>query len=95
MLAEVDITTETEGSHNWLFEANVFAGGRLHRLELTLSFQDYDLWSHGRVAPSRVAAAVVRYLLERADADAIAERFDCATLRRTFPEIDAELPAQL
>ena len=95
MLAEVDITTETEGAHNWAFQADVFAGGRLHKLDVTLSFQDYDLWSHGRVPPSRVAAACVRYLLERADAADIAEAFDCATLRRTFPEIDAELPTTL
>ena len=95
MLAEVDIETETETATNWLFGVSVFAGGRVHRLQVTLGFQDYDLWSRGRVAPSRVAEACVRFLLQRAEADDLSAAFDCAALRRTFPEIDTELPHTL
>ena len=95
MLAEIDIETETEHDTYWAYVVSVFAGGRVHKFDVRLSFQDYDLWSRGRVAPSRVADACVRYLLERADAADLAEQFDCATLRRSYPELDAELPAML
>ncbi len=91
--AEVEIGTETEAATHWSYAVRVFSEGRTREHRVTLSFQDYDLWSHGRVAPSRVVEACFVFLLERESAAEILERFDCAVIRRYFPEVDKELPA--
>lgn len=92
-MAEVEVHIETEASTHWSYGVRVFAEGRTREHRVTLSFQDYDLWCHGRVAPSRVVEACFGFLLERESADEILERFDCAVIRRYFPEVDTELPA--
>lgn len=91
-MAEIEIGTETEGDSGWTYEVRVFDSGRTHDYEITLSFSDYDLWSHGRVAPSRVVDAVFRFLLQNESATAILSRFDCSLIRRYFPKVDRELP---
>ncbi|MEM7682266.1 MAG: hypothetical protein AAF288_09960 [Planctomycetota bacterium] len=90
---EIEIGQEDEGPSNWAYQVRVFAQGRTHDYRVTLSFQDYDLWSRGRVAPERVAKAAFAFLLEREPADAILPKFDCSVIRRYFPEVDRELPA--
>lgn len=91
-MPEIEIGTETEESNRWTYDVRVFDSGRTHDYEVTLSFQDYDHWSHGRVPPSRVVDAAFRFLLEREPASAILDRFDCSVIRRYFPEVDQELP---
>src|SRR5690606_3515059 len=87
-LMTIDIGTETEGSNHWSYEVRVTQNGRAHDFHVTLSWADYDLWSHGRVAPQRVVRAAFEFLLEREAADAILPRFDCSVIRRYFPEVD-------
>ncbi len=94
-MAEIEIVTETEASGHWAFEARVFDAGRTHDYQVTLSFQDYDLWSHGRVAPSRVVEAAFEFLLENEPATSIMSRFDCSVIRRYFPHVDQELPKRI
>lgn len=94
-MAEIEIVTETEQTGNWSYQVRVFGDGRTHDYAVTLSFQDYDLWSRGRVAPSRVVEAVFEFLLRREPADSILARFDCSVVRRYFPGVDKELPATL
>ena len=62
---------------------------------MTLSFQDYDHWSHGRVPPSRVVEAAFEYLLDHEGPNEIMKKFDCSVIRRYFPEVDGELPGRL
>ena len=98
MLGEFEIGEEDEQDHQWSYAVNVFAGGRLRAMTVTLSYQDYDLWSRGRVAPSRVVEACLAYLLEAGGSGTaadLASSFDCSTLRRTFPTLDEELPQRL
>lgn len=92
-MAEIEVGTETETATHWSYDVRVFDQGRAHSHTVTLSFQDYDLWSHGRVSPSRVVDACFRFLLDREPADDIMEKFDCSVIRRYFPEVDKELPA--
>lgn len=91
-MAEIEIGQETEGTNRWSYKVNVFDAGKRHTYDVTLSFQDYDLWSHGSLAPSKVVEKAFRFLLERESADEIMSRFDCSVIRRYFPEVDAELP---
>ena len=94
-MAEIEIVTESEQGSSWLYAVRVFEGGRTHEYDVTLSFADYDLWSRGRVAPSRVVEAAFEYLLDQEPASSIMSRFDCSVIRRYFPGVDQELPTRL
>lgn len=91
-MAEIEIGPETEGANHWSYDVRVFENGRTHDYKVTLSFQDYDHWSHGRVAPSQVVRAAFAFLLDREPAGAILSQFDCSVIRRYFPEVDEQLP---
>ena len=62
---------------------------------MTLSWSDYDLWSHGRVAPEKAVHAAFKFLLAHEPAMSILARFDCSLIRRYFPNVDRELPSLL
>jgi len=94
-MPEIEVGTESESTTHWSYEVRVFDQGRAHRYDVTLSFQDYDLWSRGRVAPSRVVEAAFEFLLDNEPAASIMARFDCSVIRRYFPKVDQELPKRL
>lgn len=94
-MAEIEIGEETEASNHWAYAVSVFADGRKHDYAVTLSFQDYDLWSRGRVSPSRVVEAAFKFLLANESAGSIMSKFDCSVIRRYFPEVDQALPEML
>ncbi|MFI4861200.1 MAG: hypothetical protein ACIAXF_11005 [Phycisphaerales bacterium JB063] len=94
-MAEIEVGQETETARHWAYDVRVFEGGRTYDYAVTLSFQDYDLWSRGRVAPSRVVEACFEYLLTNEGAKDISPKFDCSVIRRYFPSVDAELPKLL
>ena len=94
-MADIEVGVETEHATHWSYEVRVFADGRTHDYAVTLSFQDYDLWSRGRVSPSRVIESAFKYLLANEPATAIMDKFDCSVIRRYFPKVDQELPGML
>ncbi|MEO1237473.1 MAG: hypothetical protein AAFX76_11860 [Planctomycetota bacterium] len=94
-MAEIEVGPETEGDASWSYEVTVFDAGRAHRFSVTLGFQDYDLWSRGRVSPSRVVEAAFEFLLANEPAGAILSKFDCSVIRRYFPAVDEELPKRI
>ncbi len=94
-MAEIDVKTETDSSRGWRFTVEVNDDGRTHEYTVDLSWSDYDHWSHGRVAPEKVVHHAFRFLLQREPASAILSKFDCAVIRRYFPEVDRELPGML
>lgn len=94
-MADIEVSDESEHSNHWAYAVSVFDGGRKHDYAVTLSFQDYDLWSRGRVAPSRVVEAAFSFLLENEPASSIMPKFDCSVIRRYFPDVDRELPEML
>jgi hypothetical protein len=94
-MAQIEIGTETEGDNRWSYDVTVRDGGQAYAFQVTLSWSDYDLWSHGRVAPEKVVRAAFEFLLGREPASSILTRFDCAVIRRYFPEVDSELPGML
>ena len=94
-MADIEIGQETEAANHWSYDVRVFDSGRTHDYKVTLSFQDYDHWSHGRVAPSQVVRAAFAFLLDREPASAILSKFDCSVIRRYFPEVDTQLSKYL
>ena len=64
------------------------------RHEVSLSWVDYEHWSHGRVAPERVARAVVESLID-AQWLPLPPRFDAATARRWLAHLDDAVRARL
>jgi hypothetical protein len=91
-MPRIEIVTETEGTNCWSYHVRVGSGAADHDFHVSLSWADYDLWCHGRVAPQNVVHAAFEFLLDREEVTAILPRFDCALIRRYFPEIDRQLP---
>ncbi|MEE9405366.1 MAG: hypothetical protein V3V20_10765 [Algisphaera sp.] len=94
-MPDIDLGPETESTTGWCYETSVFTHGRVHRCFLTLSFQDYDLWCRGQHKPARVAQAALQFWLEHHPTDPLPTRLDCATLRRSLPQVDTELPGRV
>ena len=94
-MADIEIGTETEGERQWSYDVTVYDGGKTHTFTVTLSFQDYDHWSRGRVAPSQVVHKAFEFLLEREPATSILSKFDCSVIRRYFPDVDDVLPKMI
>lgn len=90
-MAEISIDTETEGPDKWTYDICVTESKRTHRYTVTLSWSDYDLWSHGRVRPEKVVRAAFEFLLQKKSTSNITTKFDCSLIRRYFPEVDQEL----
>jgi hypothetical protein len=91
-MSTITIGVETEGNNHWSYQVQVQEDGARYDYQVTLSWSDYDLWSHGRKAPQYVVRAVFEFLLARGGAKDILPRFDCATVRRRFPDADEQLP---
>lgn len=94
-MAQITIKTEQESNRGWAFVVELSDNGSTQEYDVTLSWSDYDLWSHGRIAPERVVKAAFEFLLDNEPASSIMSRFDCAVIRRYFPHVDAELPKRL
>jgi hypothetical protein len=88
----VHVKSEVQMPRGWKFAVEIGEGSRMHGYEVTLSWSDYDLWSHGRVGPERVVKAAFEFLLQREPAGEILSKFDCAAIRRFFTDVDRELP---
>lgn len=90
-MADIEIVSETEQANAWAFHVRVFDGGKKHDYRVTLSWVDYDLWCRGRIAPQKVVHGAFLFLLKHEPADAILSSFDCAIIRRYFPQVDHEI----
>ncbi len=88
----ITIGQEQEAPGQWLFEVSVVAHSTRYDYRVTLGWNDYDLWSRGRIPPSQVVYRLFEFLLKREPAQAILSRFDCSLVRRYFPEVDRLLP---
>ena len=94
-MPEIEIKTETELGRSWRYEVSVFHEGRHHEYQVTLNWAEYDLWGRGQFSPQRVVKAAFDFLLEREPPSMIMSSFDCAVIRRYFPEVDKTLPGMI
>ena len=95
-VTKIDVKTEEDSPRGWAFGVELEDdAGQAHSYSVTLNWSDYDLWSRGQVAPERVVRAAFEFLLQREPTASILPKFDCAIIRRYFPEVDHELPKLL
>ena len=94
-MVTINVKTETDTARGWVFCVDLEDGDETHSFDVSLSWPDYDHWSHGRVAPERVVMAAFEFLLKREPISSIMPKFDCAVIRRYFNDVDAELPKML
>ncbi len=95
-MAEIEIKKETRHDRKWEYEAEITDQGSRYVFHITLNWAEYNHWcKSGDEQPQRVVEALLRFLLEREPASAIMSRFDCAIVRRFFPEVDERLPRMI
>lgn len=90
----VHVRSETDIPQGWRYLVEVEReGGARSTHRLRLAWVDHNFWTGERpIPPSRVAQAVVEYLLAARPDDDLPDRFDAAMARRWAPAIDRELP---
>lgn len=91
-MAKIEVQTEEETGRGWIYHAIADHGGRKSEHSVKLAWVDHELWSGGRVPPSRVIEALLDYLFERGHE--VPAAFDAAMARRWFPDVDRELPGR-
>ena len=94
-MTQIEVKHEVEGRNEWRYKVTLTDDGTTYNYDVSLNWQDYDLWTRGRVAPNRVIHAAFTFLLEREPASSIMSKFDCSVIRRYLPQVDAELPKLL
>lgn len=91
-MATIHIGEESELTNCWQYEVQVTTRRNTYDFTVRLNWSDYDHWSHGRVSPSVVVHAVMRFILDKQPPEEMAQQFDCAKLRMMYPEMDEALP---
>ncbi|MCC6322752.1 MAG: hypothetical protein IT438_15090 [Phycisphaerales bacterium] len=94
-ITEVSVQTEREVDRGWVFEVVVHRGESQARHDVSLSWVDYEHWSHGAAAPERVAKAVVECLVALDPSRTLPRAFDAATARRWAAGFDERLRDRL
>lgn len=88
----IDVRTEQELGRGWVYAVAVSRpDGNETEHTVSLAWVDHEFWCGGTLPPSKVIEAVVRYLVEREHERPLPARFDAATARRWFPDIDREI----
>jgi len=92
-VAAFDIQREEEIESAWRFTVQVTGaeGASPATLTFTLSWADYEHWSHGTERPSDVARQVLEFVLAHRPLRDLPDRLDASTVRRWWPEIDRAL----
>ncbi|MCK4873854.1 MAG: hypothetical protein KAS72_14130 [Phycisphaerales bacterium] len=95
-MTRIHVLTETDQPNGWRFEVKLADdAGSPTKHVVTLSWQDYDLWSRGAARPERVVTSLFTFLLQHEPKEQILREFDAAVVRRYFPEVDKRLPGLL
>lgn len=101
-MAKVTVESETPGDRGWVFRIVVERGWAppnppppRTEHEVTLSWVDYEYWSHGSAAPEQVARRVVEALLREDPFRELPGSFDASTARRWMRSLDATMEALL
>lgn len=88
----VDVRTEEQTPRGWSYGITISRpGGTDSEHAVTLSWADHEYWCGGTLPPSKVVESVMTYLLAREAERPIPARFDAATARRWFPDLDREI----
>lgn len=91
-VAEIEIQTEEESGRGWVYHASIDRLGKKTEHVVSLAWVDHELWSGGRVPPSKVMEALIAFVIEQGHE--VPANFDAATVRRWLPVVDRELPGR-
>jgi len=95
-VAPIVVESEEEAGEGWRFVVRIVPTDGLRRqirIEMTLSWADYDFWSGGMRSPSDVAIDVMKFIVARSKESEfeIPGRFDASIICRLFPCADDAL----
>lgn len=91
-VTRIEVQTETEQPRGWWYVVKMHhADGSVTDHDVSLDWSDHELWSGGRLAPSKVVEMVLEYAIEHAPAQKWPRKFDCARVRRWCPAMDREV----
>lgn len=101
-MAKVTVESENPGDRGWIFVVVVERDSAppnppppRTEHEVTLSWVDYEYWSHGAAAPEQVARTVVEALLRDDPFRELPAAFDASTARRWMRSLDATMETLL
>jgi hypothetical protein len=94
-VASIRVETEQETDQGWTYQVRIERDGRATTHTITLAWVDCEHWAGGRYPPSRVIEALVGLLVERESQRPIPDKFDAATARRWWPDLDGLLRSQI
>ncbi len=80
----VAVENERSTPRGWVFDVILSprSAGPSDRREVSLSWADYEYWSHGAASPARVVEVVMLAVAELLPDAELPARFDASTLRR-------------
>lgn len=85
----VEVHEERAVDRGWSFRVTVAGqGAAVHEMTLTLSWHDYEHWSHGSAAPAHVARIALEAAAQAGALESPPRRLDASTLRRMTPGLD-------
>lgn len=97
-MPRVRVAEERETAQGWRFDVLLEGetdGDERGRIEVRLSFVDYDHISGGSASPARVVEALVAALLDRGRLDELGGSFDVAKAARLSDDMVAALRERL
>ncbi|MFG0292733.1 MAG: hypothetical protein ACIAQF_09950 [Phycisphaerales bacterium JB065] len=86
---------ESETPSGWRFIGEVESGEIRRRIEMVVSWADYEYWGRGLVRPIDVARSLLRVAIRTETLNELPEKFDAARLRRTVERFDELVRAEL
>ena len=95
-MAKVTVQDEQEEERGWSYEVVLRrADGAETTHRISLSWADHEYWTGGATPPSRIVERLAQIALAREADREIPERFDAATARRWWEDLDDVLREKL
>lgn len=95
-MASVTVQDEQETPRGWSYEVVIRRDdGRETVHRVSLSWADHEYWCGGAAPPSRIVERLGQIVLEREAEREIPEKFDAATARRWWGDLDEVLQSRL
>jgi hypothetical protein len=94
-MGRVEVISELECERGWMYRVRIDDHQGASEHSVRLDWAEHELWCGGRCPPSRVVEKLITLLLEQPLERPIPARFDAATARRWWPEVDQVLPLRL
>lgn len=91
MAVKIDIQSAGENQ----FRVRLIAGKSETRHVVTITPEDYQRLTGGKVDPAQLVRRSFEFLLENEPKESILQKFDLSVIRRYFPEYETEIARRL